>query len=157
MLILTFIGSGFSLMGMAMWALMGPTMQEMIATGQAPMPAEFKGMMDIVTNIPRYFFIIETLLYALSLTGAIMMWRYKMIGFHLYSVAQLLLIAVPPLLMGKMFFNLGEAMLTLCFIVFYFTALRQILRQQNDMQMEEVKKEETTYETDDDDDDDDDE
>jgi len=133
-LILTFIGSGISVLSMILWPLMAPTMREMMANGEyaafpgmdEAMMADTKGAIEQFLAIPAYYFIIMALLYALSLAGAIYMWRLKMRGFHLYTVAQLLLIVVPVLLLGRSFFDLGNAMMSALFIIYYYFTLRML-------------------------------
>ena len=123
-LILTFIGSGISLFSSMMAPLTMPMMKELIESGQYPMPQEMQGVFDQIFAIPTYYYIVTALLYALSLSGAILMWRLNKRGFHLYTIAQLLLIVADVVILGSGFFNLGGVMITLFFVIYYYFTLR---------------------------------
>ena len=75
---------------------------------------------------PRSFFLCSALLYALSLTGVILMWNLRKIGFHLYTLAQLLVMLVTLLFLGRERLPLGDIMFTLLFVIYYYLALRNL-------------------------------
>ena len=101
------------------------------------------------------FFLLNGLLYGVSLIGAILMWNLKRYGFHIYTIAQLLLIVLPVLFIGKDAFDMGNLMITLFFVTFYFFALRNLTQTENN-DKEELLKQATNEDEDDDEDEDED-
>ena len=50
---------------------------------------------DMLTEGPRLFFAVSALIYAGSIAGAILMWQLRKIGFHVYTISQILLVVAP--------------------------------------------------------------
>ena len=136
MLVLSMIGSGFSILNnlltgitlpmyKRLWeegALSGPlkTICDMTGTDETLFYSSFEQMLQI----PAAYYFLTMFLYAMSLAGVIMMWRMRKNGFHFYSIAQLLLIIVSILFLGKASMSIGNLMITALFIGFYFVALK---------------------------------
>lgn len=132
MLVLSMIGSGYCLleyfyMGLMLPSLtqmyqdgtmMGPitTISEMLNIDQSVFTASFESMI----RVPQLFYLLTAWLYAMSLTGVIMMWKLRKNGFHFYTIAQLLVIIVTILFLGKTYVRLGDIMLTLLFVGYYY-------------------------------------
>lgn len=91
-----------------------------------PFPAEMTVYLEQFFETPRSFFLCSALLYALSLTGVILMWNLRKIGFHLYTLAQLLVMLVTLLFLGRERLPLGDIMFTLLFITYYYIAFRNL-------------------------------
>lgn len=91
-----------------------------------PFPAEMTVLVEQFFETPRSFFLCSALLYALSLTGDILMWNLRKIGFHLYTLAQLLVMLVTLLFLGRERLPLGDIMFTLLFITYYYIAFRNL-------------------------------
>ncbi len=133
-LVLTFIGSGFSILYFLTMGIMLPFMQEMRDSGALQEMLEAMGepyqMMaeayDMFLAMPQAYFLVGAVLYVLSLTGAIMMWRLRKNGFHFYTTAQLLLIVNALVFLGRVGVQVGDVMLTVLFVVYYYFALRNI-------------------------------
>jgi len=70
------------------------------------------------------------LLYAASLTGAILMFQLKKSGFYLYTTAQILLLFVAPAFIGfNLFVNIGilfSSFFALLFIALYAINLKKM-------------------------------
>lgn len=81
---------------------------------------------QVIFDTPRAYYIIAFVLYAISLAGVIMMWRLRKNGFHYYAVAQLLIIIVTILYLGKAYMNIGNLMFTILFLVLYLSLLRSL-------------------------------
>jgi hypothetical protein len=117
--ILTFIGSGFSILSNAMWIFMGKYMASMQMSG----PFQTEQMQEtirIMGETASWKYLILVLLYLTSLMGAIFMLYLKKLGFHLYTAAQVLLLFLPSLLIFKQFKpDLYSLFFTVLFIVFY--------------------------------------
>lgn len=123
-LVLSMIGSGLSLFSYLMMGLMLPIMKTMFYSGALPYPEEVTMMMEQMFETPRPYYLCCALLYTMSLTGVILMWNLKKSGFHLYTLAQLLVLLITVLFLGKERMPLGDIMLTLLFITYYYISLR---------------------------------
>ncbi len=161
MLVLTFIGSGMSALSYLATGLTLPMIQDYYAAGSLPIQPEIKDFFEELINWPRAFFILLGLAYSVSLVGAIIMWRERWLGFHLYAVAQLVALALPLLFIGTMRFDLGDAMITVAIVFFYFMALRNLQAAAADAAIAETSSnadfDNVEEDVDDEDDDDDDE
>lgn len=141
-LVLSFIGSSFSMFSGLQDALSTPS-QERIDS--------FKSIFDNVTDespeskqmIEESFIFMENInmsivnygatqfmLYAISLIGVYMMYRRRKVGFAIYSGAQVLLLSLPILFGGYNSFSLGVtfvfAFITMTFIILYASQLRYL-------------------------------
>ena len=76
--------------------------------------------------LPRGYHLGLAALWALSFTGCLLMWKYRRTGFHCYTLAQLLLLLLPMLFLGKSAQILGDAMFAALFIFFYWRLLKTI-------------------------------
>ena len=81
-------------------------------------PAMMAETMERFMEIPSYYYIITTILYIASLVGVIMMWKMRKTGFHVYTLAQLLVLLMTAML-GKAYIGMGDIMMTLLFVAFY--------------------------------------
>ena len=131
-LVLSIIGSGFSFFGNLMTGLMFPTLKTMFEAGTMAFPDEMTVYMERMFSIPRQYFLYSALLYGMSLAGVIMMWNLRKSGFHLYTLAQLLVLLITMLFLGKEYVALGDIMFTLLFIVYYYIALRNLGGNRNE-------------------------
>ena len=119
--ILTFIGSGVSALS-SLFVVMAYDIMPM-AVEQSPIPGA-EEMMELVIAAGRSFFVYMGLLYGLSLLGAIFMWKLNKKGFHLYTIAQLLMIIVPLLMVTGYKTPFTTILLTASFILAYGVNLR---------------------------------
>jgi len=90
--ILTFIGSGMNFFSNAMIAAFYDAFTEIAGTFAEKF--NLPGM-DIIMESPPVFFLASAILYAGSFAGAFLMWRLRKTGFHIYTIAQILLIIAP--------------------------------------------------------------
>lgn len=125
-LVLSFIGSGVSFFSYMMMSIAFPTFQAMYNAGSMTFPSEMTVFVEQLMETPRSFFVCSALLYAMSLGGLALMWNIRKNGFHMYTLAQLLLLLVTVLFLGRERLALGDIMLTLLFVVYYFIAMRQL-------------------------------
>lgn len=137
--ILTFIGSGLSLLS----SLMSIATSK-IASGSGLMSLVYESMNQSMQEIPEVMVkmmetmvetttkvlengvaigLTNTILYAVSLYGAILMFRLKKNGFYLYACAQILLLFVVPVIVGFNVFTvmgiIGSLIFTAAFIIMY--------------------------------------
>lgn len=118
--ILTFVGSGLSMFSnVALFSVIGQV-REMFAEDPIYTVLGVEMNMSIFLNVNSWFFFIQAVLYSLSFSGAWQMWKLNKIGFHIYSVAQILLLIVPKLFISDMPFPAMDLVLTGSFIYFYY-------------------------------------
>jgi len=103
-----------------------------------PMISDY--LVEFITSMPGYeqnlteegmvmlkagwgYYLVSLVLISLSLFGAIKMWKLKRIGFHLYTIANLLLFCLPSIFLG-MDFNLIGLVLPGLFIGLYAIHLK---------------------------------
>ncbi|PKQ66094.1 hypothetical protein BZG01_12085 [Labilibaculum manganireducens] len=140
--ILTFIGSGFGVLKNILGMIMSP-LQNLLD------PEFFDNALDNVHDEYARKFVEQALemgqkalqhifeisltqfiLYAASLTGAILMFQLKKTGFYIYSAAQVLLLFVAPVFIGfNLFVNIGilfGSIFTILFIALYAINLNKM-------------------------------
>lgn len=81
---------------------------------------------EFLLSIPSAFYLVSALFYIIAFIGCLIMWRPRGIGFHYYTLAKLLLIGTPLVFIGRQYLNLGDLMMSLLFIVYYFISLRSL-------------------------------
>ena len=141
-LVLSMIGSGFMLLNYLLTGLMLPTMRTLYFSGSLTFPAEMTTYIEQTLETPRSFFLCCSILYAMSLAGVIAMWKLRKSGFHLYAMAQLLVLLVTILFLGRDHISLGDVMLTLLFIAYYYIAFRALARYAPETESSEPQEEE---------------
>ncbi len=80
--------------------------------------------LSLFMNTDKNFFLFQTILYAFSFTGALIMWQGRKIGFHFYTAAQILLLIVATVYLTGMPFPFVEVMLTILFVYVYAKNLK---------------------------------
>jgi len=125
-----------------MTGLAFPAFKAMYYSGSMTFPSEMTVFVEQLLETPRSFFLCGALLYALSVAGAVIMWNLRKSGFHLYTLAQLLIPVVTILFLGKESLALGDIMFTLLFIVFYYVSLRNLdVFNKSDKEQDELQQE----------------
>ena len=128
LLVLSLISAGSGFFQSAMMAIFLPLLTDFY-TAHPDILEEFHmtATWEVMVQVPRLFYAVIALLWALSFTGCLLMWKLRRSGFHCYSLAQLLLIAVPILFLGKGYGNiLGDIMFAALFIYCYWRLLRTL-------------------------------
>lgn len=121
--ILTFIGSGLGIFSFGTIGLMhGFFVQNLNLIPESDTSAFVK----LLIESGRTFFISNTVLYIVSLAGAILMWKMYKVGFHLYTSAQLLLLIIPYLYIPEYPMSFMTIFITLAFIFSYSVYLKQM-------------------------------
>jgi len=119
--IATFLGSGIGLFAYLFCGVfydgLGPAIQA------SPFPMQ-RDVMEILIGAGRWFFLVNALCYGFSLFGAIQMWKLRKIGFHLYTIAQIMLLIVPMLFIRGSAETLPQAMVSGIFIFAYASNLK---------------------------------
>lgn len=94
-------------------------MMELLRIAYADMP-EF----EFILNAPREFFLISFLLSAFSVLGAIFMWNLRRVGFHIYTPAQILTLALPLIYFSNEANPILNIMVTGLFVYLYSRNLK---------------------------------
>ena len=87
----------------------------------------FEGMdetIKILISSSIWFFIFSTILYGVGLVGAILMFHLKKVGFHFYTVAQILLLITPMIYQAGYKTDFASTVITAIFIFLYYTNLK---------------------------------
>ena len=119
--ILTFIGSGMGVIGYFAVSVYFEASINMLKVFYSDMPET-----AIILGAPREFFIISFVLSALSVIGAMFMWNLRKIGFHIYTLAQLVYLVVPYLYFGGDTNPMLNIILTALFVYLYARNLPQM-------------------------------
>ena len=146
----------FSALGM--W-LTTPVMSQMLANGEleesmAPFLAlmqmddaateAFWEVLESRLTINPLYYLLTALLYVGSLIGVIKMFKLQRIGFHFYSIAQMLLLIVSVIFVYSTqgsagFFN--EFLMTVMFILIYHLYLKRIENDPNNQREQDIRPE----------------
>lgn len=119
--VLTFIGSGMGVFSFLILSLFYKSLSLYLNESTMTMPE-----MEVLLNAGIGFFVLSFVCYAVSLFGAIKMWQLKKIGFHLYTIAQLLLLLIPMIFIGKEIFSFVGLFFTLLFVGLYGINLKHM-------------------------------
>lgn len=90
--IITFIGSG---LGFISYGTIG-LIHSYFSGSLSLIPDEQnRELIAMLLSAGRMFFFLNAVLFGVSFAGALLLWRMKKIGFHLYTASQLLLLILP--------------------------------------------------------------
>ncbi len=127
LLILTFIGSGMTMFSNLF--LFGFFDQIKAVVNSMGSSYNFLGTpMDLKPffNVTPVFYLTQGLLSGVSLLGAILMWDLKKVGFHVYTIAQILLLIAPKFFIPGLPFP-GMELLISALFVFYYSRFLKIM------------------------------
>jgi hypothetical protein len=79
---------------------------------------------ELIRTGGRLYFIINAALFVMSFFGAVRMWKLKRSGFHLYTIAQILLLIIPLVFIRNIHLPGMNIILTAVFILTYSTFLK---------------------------------
>ena len=80
--------------------------------------------LEMITEGRPLFFFVNAILYAVSVAGAVLMWRLKKTGFHIYTIAQILLILAPIYFFHLPGPSVFDILLSGTFVLLYSTLLK---------------------------------
>jgi hypothetical protein len=80
--------------------------------------------LEMITEGQPLFFFVNAVLYAVSVAGAVLMWRLKKTGFHIYTIAQILLILAPMYFFHLPGPSIFDILLSGIFVLLYSTQLK---------------------------------
>ncbi len=119
--ILTFVGSGMNFFSSIVIAAFYNTFTEVARTlaEKFSIPG-----IDMILESPPSFFFTSGILYAISFAGAMLMWNLKKIGFHVYTIAQILLILAPMYFLKLPGPSLFDILFSGMFVILYSVNLK---------------------------------
>jgi len=121
--ILTFIGSGLNAFSNLMvFIFFDASMKfaaEMVKAFKLP-------GMELFLNAKPVYFAVSALINALSLAGAIRMWQLRKQGFHIYTVAQILVILAPMYFFRLPSPDFFSILLSGVFVLLYSSTLKKM-------------------------------
>lgn len=137
MLVLSMVNAGMTFISSIILGFAAPSIVEMNNNGTLPISEVFSVAVDSLSQMPQYYFFITALFWALSFYGALAMWKLRKTGFHCYTLAQLIILLLTAVILGKAYVALGDIMFTILFILYYATIVivwkkRQDQSQQNE-------------------------
>ena len=115
--ILTFIGSSFTFIMYLLASLFFERASEIIIEYSA---------MHSTNGINSFYFTILMALSALSLSGAIRMWKLCRDGFFIYTTAQILILLLPVIWINSQAFSIVNLIFTIIFIGGYTLNLKHL-------------------------------
>jgi hypothetical protein len=119
--ILTFIGSGMNLFS----GLVIAGFYDVFVAVAQEFAERFKiPGVDLLLETKPLFFLVTALFYAGSVVGAILMMQLKKIGFHVYTIFQILLIIAPMYFMHLASPGIPELFFSGLFVLLYSTNLK---------------------------------
>ena len=129
--VLSFIGSGCSLLSYLSIGMSFNTLRTLVLESDTyeayfAMAPNMRSSMEIMFSLPHWYFFMNGLLYAASLAGAILMWRLRRVGFHIYTIAQCLLILQGMLLVSGTGVHFGAIIWTGLFVAGYASYLKRM-------------------------------
>lgn len=122
--ILSFIGSGLSFFSYLMISFSYDTVLSVVETELSELYPEM--FADFIRTAGRSFFMIGTLLYAVSLYGVYKMWNLQKEGLHYYAIAQLVILLLPLIFVSRQLSVLPGLLLTVLFVLLYYRSFKMI-------------------------------
>lgn len=83
-----------------------------------------------IFSINRSYYLISCILYITSFIGVMQMWRLKKRGFHIYTVAQILILIVSTIFIYNTLNGspIADLIITALFVIFYFKHYRNVMQ-----------------------------
>ncbi len=126
--ILTFVGSGLSLVSNSIMFMTIDIIREYYENGMFDFLAEDMdtSVLEVLFSTNAMYFIFQAFLFALTIYGAYLMWNLNKAGFHIYTIAQILLLILPQVFLPELPFPTFELIISLIFITLYSKNLKYL-------------------------------
>lgn len=124
--ILSLVGGGLSLLSNLFLYSSFDLIKEYFKDGATQKILGTEIDMGFIISINPDFFLWQMMLFSFSIYGVILMWKFKMNGFHIYSVSQVLILIIHEIYIPSLPFPFFEIALTIIFILLYFKNLKQV-------------------------------
>lgn len=123
--ILSFINNGWGVINNAIYSLFHTTITDTLI--KTEFPNEWKMFSDALLQLlsaGRLFFIVGLVLSIATLIGVLKMWKLSKIGFHIYSITQLVTLIYPMLFIKDYNVSAFSIMITGGFIAMYASQIK---------------------------------
>lgn len=119
--ILTFIGSGLSLVSNSIMFMVIGTVRDYYEQGKFDylILDMDTNVLEILLSVNASFFLFQGALFALTIYGAYLMWNLKKLGFHIYTIAQISILILSQIYMPELPFPTFELIISLIFVTLY--------------------------------------
>ncbi len=120
--ILTFVGSGLmTFTNFSMFAFFDVFKQVYQEGGLEPfrLSKEQMEVISLMFSVSPAYYLFQAMAYGSSLMGAVFMWKLRKPGFHLYAIAQIMVMIIQQIYMPSLPFPTAELLVTILFIVLY--------------------------------------
>lgn len=119
--ILTFIGSGLSLVSNLLMFMTIDIVREYYQNGMFDFLEENMDLnvLDVLVSINSTYFILQALVFSLAIYGTYTMWNLKKLGFHIYVIAQIILLILPQVFLPGLPFPTFELIISTIFVLLY--------------------------------------
>ena len=117
--ILTFIGSGMSMFANGLLFLTIEPIKQLLEQQDTYTFLGTEVNMDFLLDINPLFFLLQSLTLIVSIIGAYQMWNLKKVGFHLFTISQIVLLILPKLYINGLPFPTFELIISASFVYLY--------------------------------------
>ncbi len=117
--ILSFIGSGLAGFSNLIVAITYYGIDDIIASSGINIP----GLQEML-SAGRTFFVLSFTMYLISFIGIFNMWRLKKIGFHIYTISQIIILILPSFFIAGLGFPTIPFLVTAMFVFLYAANMR---------------------------------
>ncbi len=119
--ILSFIGSGLSLVSNLLMFMTIDIVREYYQNGMFDFLEENMDLnvLDVLVSINSTYFILQALVFSLAIYGTYTMWNLKKLGFHIYVIAQIILLILPQVFLPGLPFPTFELIISTIFVLLY--------------------------------------
>lgn len=124
LLVFSYINTGMFLLSELIGASMLPQMNDYYHSNTSLFPDEWSILMERMLGIPQWYFLLLAVLDIASIAGMVLMWRLRKNGFHCYALSKLLLMLMPLLFLDRSFVGIGNIMIGILFIAYYYFLLK---------------------------------
>ena len=119
--VLSFIGSGLGSFSNLIITLSYSSIVEIYSSSGIDIP----GMEEMLSG-GRTFFTLSFIIQMLSFIGVLNMWKLNKIGFHIYSISQILILILPSFFIPELDFPIIAILFTAVFIILYASMLKHM-------------------------------
>ena len=126
LLVLSIIGGGMVFFTSLSMAIAQPIFDAIYTANQKLIPPEMVTAWERAAAVPRPFYAAMALFGALSVTGCVLMWNLRKSGYYCYAIAQLMMLVLPLLFLGKGDLGIGDVMFTALFLFVYYLQLKRL-------------------------------
>ena len=119
--VLSFIGSGLASFSNLIITLSYSSIAEIFASSGIDIP----GMEEMLSG-GRTFFALSFIIQLLSFIGVLNMWKLNKVGFHIYSISQILMLIIPSFFIPELDFPIIAILFTAMFVILYASMLKHM-------------------------------